>query len=40
MEPINIHNGGIYVHSTKFIRTFIGQFLNGNSNGPIKIHSG
>ena len=24
----------------KLIRTFIGQFLKGNSMGPIKIHSG
>ena len=23
-----------------FIRTFIGQFLNGNSMGPIKIRNG
>ena len=24
----------------KLIRTFIGQFLKGNSMGPIKIHNG
>ena len=27
-------------NSSKLIRTFIGQFLKGNSMGPIKIHNG
>ena len=27
-------------NSTKLIRTFIGQFLKGNSMGPIKINNG
>ena len=28
------------LNSAKLIRTFIGQFLQGNSMGPIKIHNG
>ena len=27
-------------NSTKFIRTFIRQFLKDNSMGPLKIHTG
>ena len=28
------------LNSAKLIRTFIGQFLKGNSMGPVQIHYG
>ena len=43
MGLIKIQNGGNYAHaqdSAKLIRTFMGQFLKGNSMGPIQIHDG
>ena len=49
MGPIKIHDGGNYAHgqdsnaynqSAKLIRTFIGQFVKGNSMGLIKSNDG
>ena len=39
-QDSNALNFCLRQNSAKLIRTFIGQFLKGNSMGPIKIHNG
>ena len=39
-QLLNAYNFSLRQNSVIRIRTFIGQFLKGNSMGPIKIHNG